>query len=109
MPASLNRQHRRSSAPRGNRATHKTGDGAQNSNSRIPIAGGAVYKKYDAVQHALAARIARVIALTALAALGLSRAPFHEPFHADGRQWSMTVTERSDRNPPQRHLNLTTW
>jgi hypothetical protein len=25
-----------------------------------------------------------VIALMALAALGVSRAPFHEPFHADG-------------------------
>jgi hypothetical protein len=40
---------------------------------------------------------------------GLSRAPFHETFHAEGRQWSMTATERSDRNPSQRHLNLTTW
>jgi hypothetical protein len=39
---------------------------------------------------------------------GLSRAPFHEPFHADGRQWFVTVTERSDRKPSQRHLNLTT-
>src|ERR1035441_1525629 len=46
-----------------------------------------------------------VTALTALAALELSRAPFH----GDGRQRSMTVTGRSDRNPPQRHLNLTTW
>jgi hypothetical protein len=34
--------------------------------------------------HALAALIARVIALTALAALGLSKDPFHEPFHARG-------------------------
>ena len=40
---------------------------------------------------------------------GLSRAPFHETFHAEGRQWSMTATERSDLNPSQRHLNLTTW
>jgi hypothetical protein len=31
---------------------------------------------------ALAALIARKIALTALAALGLSGDPFHEPFHA---------------------------
>jgi hypothetical protein len=30
--------------------------------------------------------MAHVIALTALTALGLSRAPFHEPFHADHRQ-----------------------
>jgi hypothetical protein len=32
--------------------------------------------------HALAALIARVIALMALAALGLSGDPFHDPFHA---------------------------
>jgi hypothetical protein len=50
---------------------------------------------------ALAAPMAHVIALTALAALGLSRASFHETFHADGRQWSTAVTERSERNPPQ--------
>ena len=50
--------------------------------------------------YALAAPMAHVIALTALAALGLSRASFHELFHADGRQWPMTVTERSDQNPP---------
>jgi hypothetical protein len=35
---------------------------------------------------ALAALTAHIIALTALAALGLSRAPFHETFHADGIQ-----------------------
>jgi hypothetical protein len=46
---------------------------------------------------ALAALRAYVIARTALAALGVSRAPFHEPFHADERQRSMTVTERYDR------------
>jgi hypothetical protein len=45
----------------------------------------------------------QVLALTALTALGLSGGPFH----ANGRQWPMTVTERSDRNPPQRRLNLT--
>ena len=33
---------------------------------------------------ALPARMTRVIALTALAALGSSGAPFHEPFHAEG-------------------------
>jgi len=44
--------------------------------------------------------MAHPIALTAPTALGLSRAPFHEAFHTDGRQWSTTVTERSDRNPP---------
>ena len=31
--------------------------------------------------HALAALIAQKVALTALAALGLSKDPFHEPFH----------------------------
>jgi hypothetical protein len=34
--------------------------------------------------NALAAPMTRGIALTALAALGLSGAPFHEPFHARG-------------------------
>jgi hypothetical protein len=34
---------------------------------------------------ALAAPIAREMALAALAALGLSGDPFHEPFHAHGR------------------------
>jgi hypothetical protein len=34
--------------------------------------------------HALAAPITRIIALTALAALGLSKDPFHEPFHTRG-------------------------
>ena len=49
---------------------------------------------------ALAAPMAHVIALTALTALGLSGTSFHETFHADGRHWSTTATERSDRNPP---------
>ena len=34
--------------------------------------------------HALAAPITQEIALAALAALGLSKNPFHEPFHARG-------------------------
>jgi hypothetical protein len=34
--------------------------------------------------HPLPAPIARIITLTALAALGLSEDPFHEPFHARG-------------------------
>jgi hypothetical protein len=34
--------------------------------------------------HALAAQMAPIIALTALAALGLPTDPFHEPFHARG-------------------------
>jgi hypothetical protein len=50
----------------------------------------------------------QVVALTALTALGLSRAPVHEPVHADGRGLPMTITERSGQNPSQRHLNLTT-
>lgn len=49
---------------------------------------------------ALATPMAHVFALTALEALGLSRASFHDTFHADGGQRSVTVTERSDRNPP---------
>jgi hypothetical protein len=36
----------------------------------------------DLVASALPAWIARIVALTALAALGLSKDPFHEPFHA---------------------------
>jgi hypothetical protein len=51
--------------------------------------------------------MAQVIARMAVAALGLSGASFHEPFHAGVRQWPTTVTERSDRNRPQRHRNLT--
>ncbi len=57
----------------------------------------------------LAARMAQAIALTALAVLGLSGAPVHEPVHADGGQRPIAVTERSERNPPQRCRNLTTW
>jgi len=34
------------------------------------------------VAHTPAAPIPRIIALTALAVLGLSTGPFHEPFHA---------------------------
>ena len=60
-------------------------------------------------QRALAAPMAHVIALTAPAVLGLSSAPFHEPFHADGGQRPMAVTERSDQKPTQRSRNLTTW
>ena len=43
--------------------------------------------------HALAAPIAREIALTALTALGLSRDPVHEPVHARGGP--VTPTTRS--------------
>ena len=57
---------------------------------------------------ALAAQMTQVIALMALAALGLSRGPVHEPVHANGRRQPVTVTERNGRNPSQRHLNLTT-
>ena len=42
--------------------------------------------------YALAAPMTHVIALTALAALGLSRASSHEPSHADGRT---TVHDRN--------------
>jgi len=45
--------------------------------------------------------MAHVIALTSLAALGLSDAPFHEPFYADGTQRAHDHTERSGWNPPK--------
>jgi hypothetical protein len=51
--------------------------------------------------HALAAPMAQAIALTAPAALGLSSASSHEPFHADGGERSRAVTERSGQKPPQ--------
>jgi len=57
---------------------------------------------------ALAARIARVIALTARTALGLFGASFHEPFHADGEKRAVAVTECSDRNVSQRRRNWLT-
>jgi hypothetical protein len=38
----------------------------------------------DLAAHALSAPIARIIALAALAALGLSGEPFQDPFHAQG-------------------------
>ena len=38
----------------------------------------------DLAAQALAAPIPRIIALTALAALGLFKDPFHDPFHARG-------------------------
>jgi hypothetical protein len=46
--------------------------------------------------------MAQEIALTAPAALGLFCASSHEPFHADGGQKSMAVTERGGQKPPQR-------
>ena len=48
-----------------------------------------------AATHALAAAIARAIALMALAALGLSGASFHETFHAGGRHHHIAVSKRS--------------
>jgi len=39
----------------------------------------------------------QVIALAAIAALGLSGAPVHEPVHVSGRPYSGNVTERSSR------------
>jgi hypothetical protein len=48
--------------------------------------------------HALAALMTQAIALTAPAALGLSCAPSHEPFHARGGQEPMAVTQRSSRS-----------
>jgi hypothetical protein len=40
------------------------------------------------------------------AALGLSAAPFHEPFHANGGKQAMVVTKRSDQRPPERRHNF---
>ena len=45
----------------------------------------------------LAAAMPQVIALAAIAALGLSGAPVHEPVHVSGRPYSGNVTERSSR------------
>lgn len=45
-------------------------------------ASGPLREARAAAAHALAAPIARIIALTALETLGLSGRPFHEPFHA---------------------------
>jgi hypothetical protein len=56
--------------------------------------------------HALAAPMAQSIALMAPTALGLFGASSHEPFHADGGQKSIAVTERSGQAPPQRRRNL---
>jgi hypothetical protein len=58
----------------------------------------------------LATRMAQVIALTALAALGLFGASSHESFHADGGQRLMAVAERSYQNRLQRrHTLKTIW
>jgi hypothetical protein len=46
----------------------------------------------DLAACALAAQIARAIALTALAALGISSEPFHEALHAGSRQRCSIVT-----------------
>ena len=51
--------------------------------------------------HALAAPMAQGIALTAPAALGLCNASSHEPFHANGGQQPMAITQRSDNSPQQ--------
>jgi predicted NAD/FAD-binding protein len=51
--------------------------------------------------------MARVIALTALAALGFSGATFHETFHADGRYSPIALTKRSDRSLTAARRNLT--
>jgi hypothetical protein len=41
--------------------------------------------------------MARVIALTTLAAPELSEGPVHEPVHAGGKQYPMMVTQRNGR------------
>ena len=47
--------------------------------------------------------MAQAIAPMALAALGVSGETFHEPFHANGRQRSMAVTDCSELNGLERH------
>jgi hypothetical protein len=56
--------------------------------------------------HALAAPMAQAITLMAPAALGLFCASSHEPFHVDGGQESMAVTERTGQKPPLRRRDL---
>jgi hypothetical protein len=51
---------------------------------------------------ALAAPTARVIALMALVALGLSEAPVHEPVHGRRQTISVIVTQRSAETSAQR-------
>jgi len=53
-------------------------------------------KGHGELARVLAATMAGLITQTAFVALGSSGAPFH----ADGRHWTMAITERSDRNPP---------
>jgi hypothetical protein len=47
--------------------------------------------------YALPAPMAHVIALTALAALGLPRAPFHETFHTRGNVGNVMTRTRSSK------------
>src|SRR6516165_6985539 len=57
--------------------------------------------------HPLAAPIARIIALTTLVALGLSKDPFHEPFHdrrpVPRRPCSPCVTSLRHSHQDSRH------
>jgi hypothetical protein len=49
----------------------------------------------DLAPSALPARMARIIALMALAALGLPANPFHEPFHALRRRLRLCLYRES--------------
>jgi hypothetical protein len=51
----------------------------------------------------------RVIALMALAALGLSEAPVHEPVHRRRQTISVIVTQRSGRDFSTTTAHLTIW
>ena len=51
--------------------------------------------------------MARVIALMALAALGLAEAPVHEPVHGRRQVISVVVTQRSGRDSPKSMAHLT--
>ena len=53
--------------------------------------------------------MARVIALMALAALGLTQAPVHEPVHGRRQAISAAVTQRSGRDSSTTVAHLTIW
>jgi hypothetical protein len=53
--------------------------------------------------------MARVIALRALVALGLTQAPVHEPVHGRRQEISAAVTQRSGRDASTAVAHLTIW
>ena len=53
--------------------------------------------------------MARIIALMALAALGLSEAPVDEPVHGRRQAISVIATQRSGRDSSTAMAHLTIW